>query len=165
MLVSRADQHALFDEAFRLLWTGREALPPAVGELLSRSRLARGTAAAPSRRLAEALARAGRGDAAAAREEAPVALAWSDRELLRHRDFEAMSTDELREAERAVARLRFAVRNLRPGGTAAPCAATASTPGRRCGRRFAIAAASRSGGARACGAHRRWWPCATSPGR
>jgi hypothetical protein len=41
-----------------------------------------------------------------------AALAWSGRELLRTRDFEQMSAEEIREAEAAIARLRLPVEEV-----------------------------------------------------
>jgi uncharacterized protein with von Willebrand factor type A (vWA) domain len=70
--------------------------------------------------VAEALSAPRQGPAAApAPLEVDAVLAWSDREQLRGRDFEQLSAAEVREAERAIARLRFAppevpVRRLRP---------------------------------------------------
>lgn len=114
-LVSRAEEHALFDEAFRLVWREPEALPGALELLLSRSTLPPPERPEPSRRVAEALA-APRAEPAAPpppREaEVDAVLAWSDREQLRARDFEQLSAEEVREAERAIARLRLPVRAL-----------------------------------------------------
>jgi uncharacterized protein with von Willebrand factor type A (vWA) domain len=115
-LVSRAEEHALFDEAFRLVWAQPEALPGALELLLSRSTLPPPERPGPSRRVAEALAepRPVTGPPPAPREvEVDAVLAWSDREQLRARDFEQLSADEVREAERAIAALTLPVRELK----------------------------------------------------
>ncbi len=113
VLVSRGEHRALFDEAFRLFWREPEALPDALQLLLSRASTPAAVRPEVSRRLAEALARAGPARAAAPDGlELDAVLAWSDRELLRTRDFEQMSAAELREAELAVARLRLPLRDL-----------------------------------------------------
>lgn len=115
VLVSRAEHRALFDEAFRLLWRDPDAIPAALDMLLSHAPPRSPEQREVSRRLSEALA-AERGPARAqpprARREAAELVAWSAREALRTKDFEQMSAEELREAERAVARLRLAVRDV-----------------------------------------------------
>jgi uncharacterized protein with von Willebrand factor type A (vWA) domain len=114
-LVGRAEEHALFDEAFRLVWREPEALPGALELLLSRSTLPPPERPEPSRRVAEALAEPRVEPAAPPppREvEVDAVLAWSDREQLRAKDFEQLSAAEVREAERAIARLRLPVREL-----------------------------------------------------
>lgn len=115
-LVSRAEERALFDEAFRLLWREPAELPGALELLLSRSTLPPPPRPGPSRRLADALATPRRAAGAPAvppaGAEVDAVLAWSDREQLARRDFEQLSAAELREAERAVARLRLPVREI-----------------------------------------------------
>ncbi len=112
VLVSRIEHHPLFDEAFRLLWREPDALPVGMEALLPKAPGPK--AAAPTRRLAEALARPGprRPVEQQGREEVDAVLAWSGEERLRTRDFEQMSVDELREAERAISRLRLPVREV-----------------------------------------------------
>jgi len=119
-LVSRAEHRALFDEAFRLFWQDPQALPGALAALLPQ---APRPPAAPtlSRRLAEALAPGSAGPRAPAPGSPKVVarLAWSDREVLRRKDFEQMSVEEVREAETAIARMRLSLhevptRRLRP---------------------------------------------------
>ncbi len=113
-LVSRPGDRALFEEAFRLFWREPEALPAALALLLSRSTLPPPDRREVTRRLAEALAapRPRAGERERTPEELDALLSWSDREVLRTRDFEQMSADELREAEAAIARLRLPVREL-----------------------------------------------------
>jgi uncharacterized protein len=111
-LVSRADERALFDEAFRLFWrepAGPLGPPPVPG--LRVPPAARRDAA---RRAQEALERERGGPRARPREREveEASLAWSDRERLRTKDFEQMSAAELREAERAVSALRLPLPDL-----------------------------------------------------
>jgi hypothetical protein len=115
VLVSRLEEHALFDEAFRLVWREPEAVPGALELLLSHSSLPPPPRPAPSRRVAEALATPGQAPSPTPPRalEVDAVLAWSDRELLRTRDFEQLSAAEVREAERAIARLRLPVPPLR----------------------------------------------------
>ena len=113
VLVSRAEDRALFEEAFRLYWREPEAVPEALAELLSRSTLPRPPPREAARRVQEALARPREAPAVEDREaEADAVLAWSDREVLRTRDFEQMSAEELRQAEAAVAAMRLGVREV-----------------------------------------------------
>jgi uncharacterized protein with von Willebrand factor type A (vWA) domain len=113
VLVSRPEHHALFDEAFRILWREPGAIPAAAAALLPQAGGSPERREA-SRRLAEALA----GREAPARERprdatgVNVFLAWSSREALRTKDFEQMSAEELRDAEAAVATLRLPVREV-----------------------------------------------------
>jgi uncharacterized protein with von Willebrand factor type A (vWA) domain len=112
-LVSRADERALFDEAFRLFWrepTGPLAPPPVPG-----LRIPPPARRAAARRAAEALAAERAGGPRApprGREEDGALLAWSDREVLRTRDFEQMTAGELAEAERAIDALHLPVRDV-----------------------------------------------------
>lgn len=113
VLVSRAEHHPLFDEAFRLFFRD-DPIPPGLELLLPRSRLPPPPQPPITRRLAEALPglRAERVRTASHELEVDAVLDWSDREALRTRDFEQMSAAEVREAERAVARLRLTVREV-----------------------------------------------------
>lgn len=113
VLVSRAEERALFDEAFRLFW--REPSGPLAPPPLPGMRIPPAARRAAGRRVAEALAaeRAGRREAPpTSRREEGAPLSWSDREVLRTRDFEQMSAEELREAERAIDGLRLPVRDV-----------------------------------------------------
>jgi hypothetical protein len=111
-LVSRAEHRPVFDEAFRLFWRppGAPVAPtPGPPEAAGRDRRER---AEVTRRVAEALAGLRPPAPLAGRDEIGAFLAWSDREALRTRDFEQMSAEELREAERAVSALRLPLRDL-----------------------------------------------------
>lgn len=111
-LVSRADERPVFDEVFRLFWREPLALAPPPLPGIRVPPAARRDAA---RRASEALARerGGTRPAPAVREEEGALLAWSDREVLRTRDFEQMSAAELAEAERIVSALRLPLPDLR----------------------------------------------------
>lgn len=112
-LVRRFPDHALFDEAFRLFWRDPMGAHSALGMLLPQMKTPTQTV---SRRLSEAW-----------RPPAPVAppperppeppqvdtfLAYSADEILRTRDFEQMSAEELARARRLVRRLELDVRPL-----------------------------------------------------
>ena len=113
VFVRRADQRPLFDEAFHVFWRNPRLLERVTSLLLPTVETPpRGDARPLSRRLSEALF-AGAEREARAREEEEVefdaTLTWSDREILRERDFEQMSAAELAQAKAAIAKLRFAV--------------------------------------------------------
>ncbi len=112
VLVSRVEHHPLFDEAFRLLWREPSPLPAGMELLLPQSPAPQ--APAPTRRLAEALSRPAprRPVEQEDPEEVDAVLAWSSEERLRSRDFEQMSAEEVREAERAISRMRLPVREI-----------------------------------------------------
>ena len=139
-LVSRADERALFEEAFRLFWRdpGRPLALP-----VPASRVPPPTREPASRRVTEALRaeRAGAPRAPAPGEEREIGVGWSDREVLRSRDFEQMSAGELREAERAIAGLVLPVRDL-PARRLAP-----DRRGERVDPRATLRAAIRTGAA------------------
>jgi uncharacterized protein len=108
VLVTRREEHEVFRTAFDLFWRepGRE--PPDLSGLVpavppSRAPGGRRTA---ERRLAPPKARVAAGARRQQSAEPDVdRIAWSDLEVSRTRDFEQMSTAELREAERAIAKL------------------------------------------------------------
>ena len=112
-LVSRSDDRALFDEAFRLFWRDPDALPAGLELLLSHASIPPAARREVTRRLAEALG-VGERDAARAREhvELETLLAWSDRDVLRTKDFEQMTAAEIREAEAAIDAMRLPVREI-----------------------------------------------------
>ncbi len=116
-LISRVEHRLLFDQAFHVFWSSpdllsevlRMLLPPAgVGGQLRRN---------GSRRLADALRADERplGRPIEPREQpaAPDQGGWSDREQLRKRDFESMSTEEYLAAQRCVAALEPLLVRLR----------------------------------------------------
>ena len=114
VFVRRAEQRPLFDEAFHVFWRNPKLLERITSLLLPTVHIPpRGDARPLSRRLSEALF-AGAERKARAREaeqeiEFDATLTWSDREVLRARDFEQMSAAELAAAKAAIARLRSAI--------------------------------------------------------
>ena len=114
VFVRRADQRPLFDEAFHVFWRNPKLLERVTSLLLPTVHAPPQADARPlSRRLSEALF-AGREREARIREteqeiELDATLTWSDREVLRARDFEQMSAAELAAAKAAIARLRLVI--------------------------------------------------------
>ena len=114
VFVRRADQRPLFDEAFHVFWRNPKLLERVTSLLLPTVHTPpRGDAKPLSRRLSEALFH-GAGDKARGREaeeeiEFDATLTWSDREVLRQRDFEQMSAAELAAAKAAIAKLNLAI--------------------------------------------------------
>lgn len=112
--VKRREDTEVFREAFRLFWRDPDrSVNRVLEELLASSRFK------PERRsrhahrrvidaLAEESGRAARPEARAV----TARVAFSDVELLREKDFEQMTSDELREAARMLERFRFPARDL-----------------------------------------------------
>jgi uncharacterized protein with von Willebrand factor type A (vWA) domain len=112
--IDRAGQRELFDQAFQLFWRDPDLLGRALAMRLpsiSPKRAPNATALpAPSQRLASALQlnlpqRAPQD--APERIELDASLTWSERELLHKADFETMTPDEWRAAQRALRRMRL----------------------------------------------------------
>jgi uncharacterized protein with von Willebrand factor type A (vWA) domain len=112
--LSRAEQRELFDQAFELFWRDPDLLGRMLAMLLPRVKARDGGATSPvqeNRRLADALFPPQAAPAAAATEPPPTeaevqaTFSASEREQLRHRDFETMTAGEWREAQHLVARL------------------------------------------------------------
>ena len=114
VLVRRHPDHALFDEAFRLFWRDPMGAQSALALLLPQVRAP--TNRSVSRRLSEAWRPPPpSGAAPPAREQAPqidTFLAYSADEILRTRDFDQMSADELARARAVVRRFELDVRPL-----------------------------------------------------
>ena len=114
VFVRRVEHRALFDEAFHVFWRNPSLLERA-GHLLlpAPDSPPGGEARRLSRRLSEALFPGGRHELRASRAEeeteSDAALTWSDREVLRARDFEQMSAAELAAAKALISRLRLAI--------------------------------------------------------
>ena len=114
VFVRRAEQRPLFDEAFHVFWRNPKLLERVAGLPLPTMHVApQGDAKPLGRRLGEALF-AGKERDARTREtendiERDATLTWSDREVLRARDFEQMSAAELAAAKAAIARMRLAI--------------------------------------------------------
>src|SRR3954447_5006997 len=107
VLVRRHTDHALFDEAFRLFWRDPMGMQSAMAMLLPQVRAP--TNRSVSRRLSEALRPpappAETPAACGAPPEIDTFLACSADEILRTRDFDQMSADELARARALVRRL------------------------------------------------------------
>ena len=106
VLIRRHADHPMFDEAFKLFWRDPLGAEAALGLLLPQVRTP--TTRALSRRLSEAW----RPPAPAAAEAPPAQppeidtfLAYSADEILRTRDFDEMSADELARARRLIRQL------------------------------------------------------------
>ncbi len=118
VFVRRSDQRPLFDEAFHVFWRNPRLLERVTSLLLPTVETpSRGDARPLGRRLSEALFAGADREARAKGErkekgeeiELDATLTWSDREVLRTRDFEQMSVTEFAEAKAAIARMRLAV--------------------------------------------------------
>jgi uncharacterized protein len=114
VLVRRHADHALFDEAFRLFWRDPMGARSALSLLLPQVRAP--TNRTISRRLSEAWRPPAATDAAPRRDEQPprvdTFLAYSSDEVLRTRDFDQMSAEELARARAVVRRFALDVRPL-----------------------------------------------------
>ena len=114
VFVRRAEQRPLFDEAFHVFWRNPKLLERVTSLLLPTVHIPpKGDAKPLSRRLSEALFAGAERDVRTRETEEEIeldaTLTWSDREVLRARDFEQMSTAELAAAKVAIARLRLAI--------------------------------------------------------
>ena len=114
VFVRRREHRLLFDEAFHVFWRNPRLLERVTSLLLPTVHTPpRGDAKPLSRRLSEALFAGGEGKPKTKEPEEEIeldaTLTWSDREILRTRDFEQMSAEELAAAKAAIARLRLAV--------------------------------------------------------
>jgi uncharacterized protein with von Willebrand factor type A (vWA) domain len=111
VFVNRHDQREMFDQAFRLFWRDPQLAERMMALLLPQARQDAGARRAEmSRRLAEALqAGAPPRPAEQTEERIDAVMTVSDREILQTKDFEQMSTDEIAEAKRMLARLRLPI--------------------------------------------------------
>lgn len=102
VLVKDPARFAVFDQAFHVYFRNPRLLERMLGLLLPTIEREAGDAPgeAAIRRLLEALAESAARDDGAVVVEVDRAGSWSRNEFLRHRDFEAMSLDELDEARR-----------------------------------------------------------------
>ena len=113
VLVTRREDHATFDEAFRLYWRSRELIEKMLA-LFSPVAMAqqRHQTRAAEARVAEALLK-GKGDAEALERppqiEVDARFTFSGKEVLRTKDFAQMSADELSRARRAINELSLPV--------------------------------------------------------
>jgi uncharacterized protein len=145
--LSRAEHRDLFDQAFELFWRDPDLLGRMLAMLLPRVK-ARDSGVTSSvqenRRLADALfppsAAPPAPEPPATQTEIHASFSASEREVLRHRDFETMSAGEWREAQRLVARLATFIQPLPTRRQA-----RANRPG-RVDWRASLAAMARRGG-------------------
>jgi uncharacterized protein with von Willebrand factor type A (vWA) domain len=143
VLVNRADQRVLFDQAFHVFWRNPELLKKMLGLVLPQLNFEMPQDAGTEmlRRLAEALhpnqpAR----DSGETELEIDAAMTSSDREELHVMDFEKMSLEELARAKAAIARMRLPIHDI-------PTRRYARDPrGARADMRATLRAALRSGG-------------------
>ena len=110
--LSRAEQRELFDQAFELFWRDPDLLGRMLAMLLPRVKARDSGVTSPvqeNRRLADALfppqATPAAPEPPPDQTEIEASFSASEREVLRHRDFETMTAAEWREAQRLVARL------------------------------------------------------------
>jgi len=145
VLVSRRDQRELFDQAFHIFWRNPQFLERMMSLILPTF----GTEDASnggeelSRRIADAIAPERRGETGQAEEdqrEFDAAMTWSRKEVLRTKDFESMSADEIAEARATIERMRL------PIGTVATRRFRPDTAGTRADMRATLRAALRYGG-------------------
>jgi len=145
VFVNRRDQRDLFDQAFHIFWRNPKILERMMALMLPQMDMESdpnmGEALAP--RIAEALAQ-GSDDRSKPREEEELefdaAMTWSQQEVLRTKDFEKMTNDEVALARAAIRRLRLPIMEV-------PTRRFRSNPtGARADMRATLRAALRSGG-------------------
>ena len=109
-LVDRAEHRALFDQAFHIFWRDPDLLGRVMAMLLPQAPSKPGTPPPPeNRRLADALFPQQPSNTPADEPqqiELDAALTWSQREVLRQRDFETMTAAEWSQAKRLLQGLR-----------------------------------------------------------
>ena len=112
VLVNRRDQRELFDQAFHIFWRNPRLLERMLSLLLPSFRVPAERENRPPRRLTDALY-PGSGDAKEAPAEREIEidarLTYSHDEVLRGKDFETMSAEELAEAKAVIAGMRLSV--------------------------------------------------------
>jgi uncharacterized protein len=112
VLVKRPEDFEVYDQAFRLFWRDPHGVNTALAQLLPHVRVPRQPSV--SRRISEAWRPPSSSEAAPAqRSELDAALTFSADEVLRTRDFEQMSAEELARARRIVAGMTLALRPVR----------------------------------------------------
>jgi uncharacterized protein with von Willebrand factor type A (vWA) domain len=112
VFVNRARHRELFDQAFHVFWRNPRLLERMMSMILPTFAYPEGSPReALRRRLGEALTRGVTPDAGdeppPTQVELDASLSWSAREVLQHRDFEQMSSDEIARARSAVARMHL----------------------------------------------------------
>ncbi len=116
VFVSKHGEHVMFDQAFHIFWRDPDLLKRAMALMLpSISAPVPPQEEKTTRRLAEAMLPHAKDQPQAGEPEIEfdAALSFSDRELLRKKDFEQMSLAELNEARQAIRKLRLPIQNIR----------------------------------------------------
>ena len=114
VFVNRQDQRDIFDQAFHIFWRNPEILEKMMQMVLPDivSPEAMANTDEISRRVSEALSQSQKeasGEEQQEEKEFDAALTWSAGEVLSQKDFEKMSSDEMREAREAIKRLRLPI--------------------------------------------------------
>ncbi len=115
VFVNRRDQRELFDQAFHVFWRNPRILERMMGLMLPdlESDLLENAPSEMSPRLAQAMAAGREREARGVPEEQEVeldaAMTWSKEEILREKDFEKMTVEELDTARAAIRRMRFSI--------------------------------------------------------
>ena len=145
VLVNRRDQRELFDQAFHIFWRNPKFLERMMSLILPSfgADEPQENAEELSRRIAEAIAADGSGESTNTSEdkiEYDAAMTWSANEVLRKKDFESMSVDEVSAARVAIERMRM------PFSTVPTRRYRPRDVGSRVDMRATLRAALRSGG-------------------
>lgn len=113
VFVSRRDQRELFNQAFHVFWRNPRILERLQALLLPAMRVEDPNAVPEpiSRRIAEAMANEspGSGEGETEEVEFDAVLTWSQNEVLRAKDFEKMSADEVAKARATIKRMRMPI--------------------------------------------------------
>ena len=115
VFVNRRDQRELFDQAFHVFWRNPRILERMMALILPSVGLPEDEREKEeiSRRVADALRGAQDPNQVEEEKEPEIEIdarmTWSDREILRTRDFEKMSAEEVEAAKKAIARMRLPV--------------------------------------------------------
>ncbi len=146
VFINRHDQQELFDQAFHVFWRNPRILERLQGLLLPVMRGEEDMEPPPelSRRISDAMAGNRPGPGEPEREETQVeidsTMTWSHEEVLRSKDFEKMSADEVAAALRTIRNMRLPLMDL-------PTRRFRADPsGARVDMRKTLRAALRSGG-------------------
>lgn len=120
VLIDRREQFELFDQAFHIFWRDPQLLERAMALLLPKvyGRANPDDPPPAPNRLTEALAPKPAADNLETREEdeeieLDASFTVSEREVLQRTDFETMTSEELREAKKLIARLRLPIAKVR----------------------------------------------------
>ena len=143
--VRKREHHVLFDEAFRLFWRNPQVLERMLDTMLPTIEMPEDARKQDSarRRVAEAFLHGldrKYDDLPPPKVELDATYAASDEEVLKTRDFEQMSADELDRAKDAIARLRLPLHEVRTRRT------RAARTGPAVDLRASLRAAMRTGG-------------------